>query len=76
MLTQQRKKSLNDFKFGAFIARFPSDSAARMAMKGLKGNHLTFVGPQQRGVVISASAVSQCGALSLGEGGGRGALKS
>ena len=29
------KKSLNDFKFGTFIGRFPSDSAASIAVKGL-----------------------------------------
>ena len=67
----RRRKSLNDFKFGTFIARFPSDSAARMSVKGLKGNHLTFVGPQHRGVVISASAVSQCVSVISGAGGGR-----
>ena len=27
--------SLNGFKFGTFIGRFPSDGAARMAVKGL-----------------------------------------
>ena len=27
--------SLNDFKFGTFIGRFPSDGAASMAVKGL-----------------------------------------
>ena len=27
--------SLNDFKFGTFIQRFPSDGAACMAVKGL-----------------------------------------
>ena len=43
------EKSLNDFKFGTFIARFPSDSAGSMAVKCLQGNHLTFVGPQHRG---------------------------
>ena len=32
MLTQKR---LNDFKFGTFMGRFPSDSAASMAVKGL-----------------------------------------
>ena len=30
------ENSLNDFKFGIFIARFPSDNAASMAVKGLK----------------------------------------
>ena len=29
-------KTLNGFKFGTFIGRFPSDSAASMAVKGLK----------------------------------------
>ena len=28
-------KSLNNFKFGLFIGRFPSDEAASMAVKGL-----------------------------------------
>ena len=30
------EKSLNDFKFGTFAGRFPSDGAASMAVKGLK----------------------------------------
>ena len=30
------QKSLNGFKFGTFISRFPSDGAASMAVKGLK----------------------------------------
>ena len=30
-----RGKSLNDFKFGTFIGRFPSDDASSMAVKGL-----------------------------------------
>ena len=29
------KKSLNGFKFGTFIGRFPSDVVASMAVKGL-----------------------------------------
>ena len=29
------KKSLNGFKFGIFIGRFPSDGAAGMTVKGL-----------------------------------------
>ena len=29
------EKSLNDFKFGTFAGRFPSDGAASMAVKGL-----------------------------------------
>ena len=29
-------KSLNGFKFGTFIGRFPSDGAAGMSVKGLK----------------------------------------
>ena len=28
-------KGLNDLKFGLFIGRFPSDSAASMAVKGV-----------------------------------------
>ena len=35
-------KSLNGFKFGAFIGRFSSDGAACMAVKGL--NTLFFFG--------------------------------
>ena len=30
---------LNDFKFGTFIGRFPSDGSASRAVKGLKGEH-------------------------------------
>ena len=29
------EKSRNDFKFGIFIGRFPSDGAANMAVEGL-----------------------------------------
>ena len=29
------RKGLNDFKFGTLIGRFPRDSAASIAMKGL-----------------------------------------
>ena len=29
------EEGLNDFKFGTFISRFPSDGAAGMAMKRL-----------------------------------------
>ena len=36
----KRGKSLNDFTFGTFISRFPSDGAACMAMKGLKVTRL------------------------------------
>ena len=32
---EKKRKSLNDFKFGTCIGRFPSDVAARMAVKGL-----------------------------------------
>ena len=32
---EKKRKRLNDFKFGTCIGRFPSDVAARMAMKGL-----------------------------------------
>ena len=31
----ERAKSLNDFKFGTAIGRFPSDGAVSMAVKGL-----------------------------------------
>ena len=33
-----RGKSLNDVKFGTSVGRFPSDSAASTAVKGLNGN--------------------------------------
>ena len=33
-------KSLNDFKFGTFVGCFPSDSAASVAVKGLKDDNL------------------------------------
>ena len=32
---EKGRKSLNDFKFGTFAARFPSDTMANMVMKGL-----------------------------------------
>ena len=32
----REQKSLNGFKFGTFIDRFPSDGAATMAVKGLR----------------------------------------
>ena len=32
------KKDLNVFKFGTFVGRFPSDGAASVEVKGLKGN--------------------------------------
>ena len=33
-------ESLNDYKFGTFIGRFPSDGAESMAMKGLACNEM------------------------------------
>ena len=36
MLVKTEGKGFNDFKFGTFIGRFPSDRAASMALKGLK----------------------------------------
>ena len=36
MLMRRVKKSLNDFKFGTFISRFPSNGGASMSVKGLK----------------------------------------
>ena len=33
----EKGKSLNDFKFGSCIGRFPSDDAASMTVKGLNG---------------------------------------
>ena len=33
---KKKKKSLNGFKFGTFIARFPSEGAASVTVKGLK----------------------------------------
>ena len=35
MLMRRGQKLYNDFKFGTFIGRFPSDCAASMAVKGL-----------------------------------------
>ena len=32
---EKRGKSHNDFKFGIFVGRFPSDDAASMAVNGL-----------------------------------------
>ena len=34
------RRSLNDFKFGTFIGRFPSHGASSMAVKGLKWKRL------------------------------------
>ena len=35
MLMRRRQKIYNDFKFGTFTGRFPSDCAASTAVKGL-----------------------------------------
>ena len=40
MLTR-KGKSLNGFKSGSFVGRFPSDGAARMAVKGLRYFHVS-----------------------------------
>ena len=32
------RKSLNEFKFGTFVGRFPSDTLAGLALKGLTSN--------------------------------------
>ena len=37
---EKKKESLNDFKFGTFVGRFPSDGAASMAVKGLSTYHI------------------------------------
>ena len=42
------KKSLNDFKFGTFIGRFPSDGAASMAEKGLRDSEHDLYGEFER----------------------------
>ena len=41
-----QKKSLNDFKFGTFIGRFPSGAAASMAVKGLMLCFVSVLGTQ------------------------------
>ena len=38
----KEEKGLNDFKFGTFGGRFPSDGAASMAVKGLHFPSLVF----------------------------------
>ena len=50
MLTRRGRggKSLNDFKFGTFIGRFPSDGAASMAEKGLRVSEHTLYGEFER----------------------------
>ena len=40
MLKRRGPKSLNSFKFGTFIGRFPSDGAASMTAKGLMADTL------------------------------------
>ena len=40
MLKRPGPKSLNSFKFGTFIGRFPSDGAASMTVKGLMADTL------------------------------------
>ena len=40
MLRWRGQKSLNGFKSGTFIGRFPNDGAAGMVVKGLKYNHI------------------------------------
>ena len=40
----EKKKNLNNLKFGTFIGRFSSDDAASMAVKGLIGTVKAFHG--------------------------------
>ena len=40
-------KSLNGFKFGTFIGRFPSDGAAGMTVKGLRRSEYSALIPRQ-----------------------------
>ena len=42
------KKGLNDFKFGTFIGRFPSDGTVSVAVKGLISLN---IGPNLGGAV-------------------------
>ena len=44
-------KSLNDYKFGTFIGRFPYDGAESMAMKGLTRNEMFGIFRAFRGCV-------------------------
>ena len=44
-----RGKDLNDLKSGTSVGRLPSDSGARLAVKGLKGEPFAALGFQQRG---------------------------
>ena len=54
----QVKKDFNDFKFGTFLGRFPSDGAGSIAVKGLSFLYIFFY------VSLCASA-SLCASVSL-----------
>ena len=48
---QSRGESLQDFKFDVFIGRFPSETLASMAVKGLTGGVRADSGPCGEAVV-------------------------
>ena len=51
-------KSLNGFKFGTFIGRFPSDGATNMAVKGLRGLRTGPRGRRRRRISFSCDRSS------------------
>ena len=57
--TKVGKTSFNDFIFGTFVGRFPSDSKASMAVKGLNGHSST-----QDGCIRSVHCYSGPGYIS------------
>ena len=56
----RRQNSLNGFKFGTFIGRFPGDGTASMAMKGLKCNteSTSTLSPPQHRVHLNTESTS------------------
>ena len=81
------KKSYNVFKFGTFIGRFPSDSAASMAVKGLMYSYIwntfslnqkgqSFGSPVVSRATLQCWSVPVCGLTEQKERGCRHALQS
>ena len=67
MLVRRGQKSLNGFKFGTFIGRFPNDGVSSMAVKMLKLERkacsekvsVTQTSLQMRGLVMAYDATNQ-----------------
>ena len=87
VLTWRGKKSFNVFKFGTFMGRFPSDSAASVAVKGLmycyiwntfslNQNGQSFGSPVVSRATLQRWSVPVCGLTEQKERGCRHALQS